>query len=176
MPEWIPCSERLPDNWQGVLVCRTIAFRSFVKYVVWHDNDPKYKDVTHWMPLPEPPLPKRPMLMVPSWREAVLKASKEGRLPEPPGKPKAMLFRITKDMFVDLDTGEHFSLWDDIIGRTATDGERQEGVEYADWARPGAVWTITRENDGGPPEPPPAEFIIIQSPEHKKILKEQGFA
>ena len=59
-PEWIPCSERLPKDGELVL----IAHVSGAVYIA--DRDGKYweedsgewydgENVTHWMPLPEPP-------------------------------------------------------------------------------------------------------------------------
>lgn len=62
---WIPCSERLPADGQRVLICtgmqkifvaaydRSAAmFRQRVRQVMhaWYGEE-----VTHWMPLPEPP-------------------------------------------------------------------------------------------------------------------------
>lgn len=60
-PQWISCAERLPDENQEVL-CLTPdgSFRVFGwTYIDWmwfDDNEWRdEKDVTHWMPLPEPP-------------------------------------------------------------------------------------------------------------------------
>ena len=54
--EWISVEERLPDGWEPVLVFRgqckavEIDFYRPVRYQ-WHN----FADVTHWMPMPEPP-------------------------------------------------------------------------------------------------------------------------
>ena len=56
---WIPVSERLPENNDRVL-CTMVAEDS-VEFVdtSWHDGDDWWEvglcEVTHWMPLPEPP-------------------------------------------------------------------------------------------------------------------------
>lgn len=62
---WIPCSERLPEPLQNVIVCTDIKTVT----LAWLMGDNWYfadtgnghieqwgmSDVTHWMPLPEPP-------------------------------------------------------------------------------------------------------------------------
>ena len=61
---WIPVSERLPDNWKPVL---TIDMSESTRVPVpafydpetslWSTHLPNYDLwVTHWMPLPEPPI------------------------------------------------------------------------------------------------------------------------
>ena len=62
MGEWIKCSERMPDDFEEVLVSDGANVE-----VMWRDCDgfwdcwaPRNSnidtdDVTHWMPLPEPP-------------------------------------------------------------------------------------------------------------------------
>lgn len=61
---WIPVTERLPENDQWVLCFMKDkafgAFRVFQwNYIDWQWNDGNEwydeNDVTHWMPLPEPP-------------------------------------------------------------------------------------------------------------------------
>ncbi len=75
-PSWIPCSERLPEDYGEylVLIDGTIVQTLFEpdcgecgEFGFWHDYyDPdtlgfvdvewtKYEDISHWMPLPEPP-------------------------------------------------------------------------------------------------------------------------
>ena len=62
--KWIPVTERLPENDQWVLCfMKDKAFGTFRvfqwNYIDWQWNDGNEwydeKDVTHWMPLPEPP-------------------------------------------------------------------------------------------------------------------------
>lgn len=65
---WIPCSERLPEDFSWCLVCMADGFirlgRWNAKYddtgawqVLMKNGDKMYriKTVPHWMPLPEPP-------------------------------------------------------------------------------------------------------------------------
>lgn len=69
VPSWIPVTERLPDNTEKVLALSKSSFGS--NYLSWlirynpekgafYDYDSEWGDikihnVTHWMPLPEPP-------------------------------------------------------------------------------------------------------------------------
>ncbi|MBO7251527.1 MAG: DUF551 domain-containing protein [Oscillospiraceae bacterium] len=64
MSEWIPVSERLPEDFQRVLVFRPGQY--FEIHVTrmdgfnWEKWDMDYSTgkkgaITHWMPLPEPP-------------------------------------------------------------------------------------------------------------------------
>lgn len=68
MSEWISVKDRLPDDDELVLVytkdnvmsvCPLVianAFANLKNLKVWEDNNGYYvSDVTHWMPLPEPP-------------------------------------------------------------------------------------------------------------------------
>ena len=55
---WIPCSERLPKEKQRVMVrCATVG--TTVGWILWGewmtDLGRGCTDVTHWMPLPQPP-------------------------------------------------------------------------------------------------------------------------
>ena len=60
--QWIPVTERLPDTFRTVIVCRENVKGEFVveqgfKDVGdwWKVYGTRTKKVTHWMPLPEPP-------------------------------------------------------------------------------------------------------------------------
>ena len=61
MGKWIKCSERMPEKLDDVLVTDGVYVE--VKWwngYIWdcwapRNSDISYKDVTHWMPLPEPP-------------------------------------------------------------------------------------------------------------------------
>ena len=63
MSEWIPVSERLPDEFVSVLVCiPSDAPLPTVREAYWANGSWGAKmwiysadEVTHWMPLPEPP-------------------------------------------------------------------------------------------------------------------------
>lgn len=68
-PKWIPVSERLPKKHGRYLVAEPsyINESGYTIFTVWfdkeggfYDSDPEWGDipmenVTHWMPLPEPP-------------------------------------------------------------------------------------------------------------------------
>lgn len=56
--QWIPVTERLPEEHQPVLFCRKggnvdAGFR--IESGWWKSYGIKVKSVTHWMPLPKPP-------------------------------------------------------------------------------------------------------------------------
>lgn len=62
---WIPCSERLPNGGKDVIVY-TKAWEEHIQIahiqydgILWELSDGEFyfsmSDVTHWMPLPEPP-------------------------------------------------------------------------------------------------------------------------
>ena len=62
---WISCSERLPEPLQNVIVCTDIktVTVAWINGDCWHFADTGngriefygFDEVTHWMPLPEPP-------------------------------------------------------------------------------------------------------------------------
>ena len=69
-PKWIPVTERLPDTAERVLVCRTWRgmvykpaygyYQDFPNqkgcwYILTEEGYYPQREVTHWMPLPEPP-------------------------------------------------------------------------------------------------------------------------
>lgn len=66
MREWIPVTERLPEPFRPVIVCRE---KGKGEYIVeqgfkdvgdwWKVYGTRTKNVTHWMPLPEPPEEER---------------------------------------------------------------------------------------------------------------------
>lgn len=58
--EWISVKERLPEVWEHVLA--VVGLRGIVEAAVYDGvkwkvawNHDELTDVTHWMPLPEPP-------------------------------------------------------------------------------------------------------------------------
>ncbi len=67
--KWIPVNERLPEKHGRYLIAEPSSLNAsgFTIMIVWystdyrfHDYDPEWGDipienVTHWMPLPEPP-------------------------------------------------------------------------------------------------------------------------
>lgn len=57
VPQWIPCSERLPVNYNNILICQRDGYVN-VGYCSLNGfkdvNSYPYKDVVAWMPLPEP--------------------------------------------------------------------------------------------------------------------------
>ena len=61
MADWIKTSERLPKIFQPVIVCRNkngapvVEAGSMDVNGWWHIYGTRTKNVTHWMPLPEPP-------------------------------------------------------------------------------------------------------------------------
>jgi len=61
MSEWISVKDRLPKNFEPVIVCRrgkdgTIVEQGFKDAGSWWKvYGTRTKNVTHWMPLPEPP-------------------------------------------------------------------------------------------------------------------------
>ena len=56
LPRWIPVSDRLPENDKTVLVWNR---RNSREYFDVYDHGRwiilEWEDITHWMPLPEPP-------------------------------------------------------------------------------------------------------------------------
>lgn len=64
LPQWIPVSERLPEEFATVLVVISTPSGSHVSFMSRHaqdgfwqhaDGDIDEINVTHWMPLPSPP-------------------------------------------------------------------------------------------------------------------------
>ena len=59
--KWIPVTERLPEDEKKVLCILEDGFFCILEWLswewLWNDGHNVYaeKDVTHWMPLPEPP-------------------------------------------------------------------------------------------------------------------------
>lgn len=58
--EWIPVGDRLPDAGKDVLVYEQQWRKISIAYYlhgaeIWEDVNALQPDVTHWMPLPEPP-------------------------------------------------------------------------------------------------------------------------
>lgn len=79
-PEWVPCSERLPESFLNsksvdVLACAKIStgvkgefeshiLKGYVYYFNWKwfwsdTNRAVENEITHWMPLPTPPTAKK---------------------------------------------------------------------------------------------------------------------
>ena len=59
---WIPCSERLPDTYNNLLICQSDGYVN----VGWYSlnefkdmNSCPYKNVIAWQPLPESYIPKQ---------------------------------------------------------------------------------------------------------------------
>ena len=55
---WIPVTERLPERYAAVIVCREggkveQGYRDIGDW--WKVYGTRTKKITHWMPLPEPP-------------------------------------------------------------------------------------------------------------------------
>ena len=59
-PRWVRCEERLPDDSRDVIIFHTsgiVGVGSFIRpnWYQWYSGGGLPVDVTHWMPLPEPP-------------------------------------------------------------------------------------------------------------------------
>jgi hypothetical protein len=62
-PKWIPVTDRLPEKYTSAIVYRKDKYFYMLRYspaLGWHFYDSEWgdvtvDDVTHWMPLPEPP-------------------------------------------------------------------------------------------------------------------------
>ena len=56
--QWIPVTDRLPEQFQPVIVCRKggkVESGSLVVNGWWKVYGTRTKSVTHWMPLPQGP-------------------------------------------------------------------------------------------------------------------------
>jgi hypothetical protein len=62
--EWIPCSERMPEDDENVLVYILTSHMNFISLAhihkgvfrtAWNHDKITNVEITHWMPLPEPP-------------------------------------------------------------------------------------------------------------------------
>lgn len=56
--KWIPVTERLPDAWVDVLSCdrnKNLTVDCVDEKGKWYSEYKDLEEVTHWMPLPEPP-------------------------------------------------------------------------------------------------------------------------
>ena len=54
---WIPCSERLPETYDNLLICQSDGYVNVGYYSLGEFKDMDsilYKDVIAWQPLPEP--------------------------------------------------------------------------------------------------------------------------
>lgn len=58
-PRWVRCKDEMPKDGDWVLIwakAYTVTIQAFHESGAWIDDRfEKYTDVTHWMPLPEPP-------------------------------------------------------------------------------------------------------------------------
>ena len=62
--QWIPVTERLPEEWVDVLVWSKCGFCETAVYlgipgkwrVTWNHDMLEVDSITHWMPLPTPPV------------------------------------------------------------------------------------------------------------------------
>ncbi|HAJ4242739.1 TPA: DUF551 domain-containing protein [Escherichia coli] len=61
---WVKCSERMPEETDDIIVVSDDIVMSGISYsrrkgfyisALEYDEDAPIDDVTHWMPLPEPP-------------------------------------------------------------------------------------------------------------------------
>ena len=58
MSKWISVKDRMPETYDDVLILDAFnnMFTGYYEHQEWHDNyGCAADDVTHWMPLPEPP-------------------------------------------------------------------------------------------------------------------------
>lgn len=56
--KWIPVTERLPDAWVDVLSCdrnKNLTVDCVDKKGKWYSEYKDLEEVTHWVPLPQPP-------------------------------------------------------------------------------------------------------------------------
>lgn len=64
LPQWISVEERLPDKGfldKEIIVCKLNRFGGQYVYVTrfWGTHSALWNNITHWMPLPEPPKEKK---------------------------------------------------------------------------------------------------------------------
>lgn len=88
MNDWISVKDRLPDIWESVLVFNIdlpeeILLAHLSELGIWHCScncfDGSSPDnVTHWMPLPEPPKEEQPALL---YREYISREEAEKKWP-----------------------------------------------------------------------------------------------
>lgn len=61
IPKWISVEERMPKEWESILMVGGSVRSSGIYMENEFHSDfklPLHKDVTHWMPLPQPPTEK----------------------------------------------------------------------------------------------------------------------
>jgi len=55
---WVSVKDRLPEDGRSVLLAFPSGFMCVgrkMRHGEWHNGQGEVRDVTHWMPLPEPP-------------------------------------------------------------------------------------------------------------------------
>ena len=63
-PKWIETISKLPENWTDVLVynedTKELSVGYYYDSLGWYLQNGELMEVTHWMPLPEPPKEVKP--------------------------------------------------------------------------------------------------------------------